>query len=449
MVRTLRWRLVAIMGIFVVLMGTANVIGLRIMVDRNAERQAYLAGQSVATWGTATGDVRAIDPARLHDLAPVAAVVALIDSTGEIVAISSESTVAAAQLEAIAAATPEGSTTQAELGGRSMAFTRVAFDSGTVYRDAGDIPLASAVVGVGTEGADRLVNALVLGELIVLGAILVVASLTLTVVISRTTRTLTRLSERVELDDMAGVGEIASEFSETDELARALVRLDRTRARSEQELRDFVADTSHELKTPLTKIQGWSELHFQTPDDAERTEQALESIAEESHRMRVLVDQLTLLARAESVSAQEHEEVDLSALCEEFIAGVRLGGEASVRSDVAPGVIVFGDGYAITQVLRNLVGNSLVHAGPDATVDVALHRTGDEAILEIMDDGVGIPEDAQSRVFDRFYTGNRSAGTGLGLAIVRGIVTAHGGTVELDSRTGEGTRVTIRLPVAR
>jgi two-component system OmpR family sensor kinase len=449
MIRTLRLRLVAVVAVFIALVGIATVVGLRIVVDVNAERQAYLAGVSVASWGTSADGVRVIDSERLRELSPVATVVVLLDAGDDIVAVSSDATIPLADVTSLVAATAAGATTHQSLNGRSMTFTRVTFDEGTVYRDGSDVPLSGALVGIATEGAERLVRALLIAEVIVLGALLVTASVIVTVVVSRTTRTLTALAERVEDNDMTGVRAVAAGFSETDELADALVRLDEKRARSEQELRDFVADTSHELKTPLTKIQGWSELHFQDPDDRERTERALSSIVEESHRMRRLVDQLALLARAEALPTQARTPVDLSALAESFLADVSVGSDTVVTSRVEPGVMVLGDEFSLLQVLRNLVGNALVHAGDGATIELSLKATGNDAVLRVDDDGVGIRADRLAGVFDRFATGNRDSGSGLGLAIVRGIVTAHGGSIDFISAEDAGTHVEARLPLLR
>lgn len=447
MIRTLRLRLLAVVAVFIVLVGIATVVGLRIVVDVNAERQAYLAGLSVASWGTSVDGVRVIDSERLQELAPVATVVVLLDSNDGVVVVSADATIPLSDVSSLVSTTGAGATTHQSLNGRSMTFTRVTFDPGTVYRDGSDVPLSGALVGIATEGAERLVRALLIAEVIVLGALLVAASFIVTVVVSRTTRTLAALAERVEDDGLTGVRGVAAGFSETDELADALVRLDEKRARSEQELRDFVADTSHELKTPLTKIQGWSELHFQNPDDRERTERALSSIVEESHRMRRLVDQLALLARAEALLSQSRTPVNLSALAESFLADVSMGSDTVVTSRVEPGVMVLGDEFSLLQVLRNLVGNALVHAGDGATIELSLKATGNDAVLAVDDDGVGIPTDRLGGVFDRFATGNRDSGSGLGLAIVRGIVTAHGGSIELTSTAGTGTHVEARLPL--
>ncbi|MDH6181339.1 two-component system OmpR family sensor kinase [Microbacteriaceae bacterium SG_E_30_P1] len=445
MVRTLQWRLMTIVALVVVLVGTASIIGLRIVVDTNADRAATLAGEAVSTWGTVDSGQRVVDARQLTKLAPIAAVVVLLGSDGEIVAASSDATLPLSQLEPLVSGAVADSTVTVDLAGRSTTFTRIEFEAGTVFRDGTDVPLESALVGVGSEGADRLIRALFLAELILLGLVIVAVAVTSRLVITRTTGSLTALADHVENDDVVGIAHVARDYSETAELADALQRLDVRRQRSERELRDFVADTSHELKTPLTKIQGWSELHFQNPDDGDRTERALESIVEESHRMRRLVDQLSALASADSLTTPRLAPLDLSALVNRLITKGDVDG---LSARVEPGIVVRGDEHSLVQVVRNLVSNAFTHGGDGVTVAVALEAVGTHAVLSVEDDGVGIPPELSDSVFERFVTGDRTQGSGLGLAIVRSIVEGHGGSVGIDTTAGRGATVRVVLPLA-
>ena len=215
---------------------------------------------------------------------------------------------------------------------------------------------------------------------------------------------------------------------------------------TERQLRDFVADASHELRTPLTKIQGWSELYFQRPTDPAMTDRAFQSVVDESERMRLLVDRLAQLARAES-GTQMRERVDLAAICRVSVQDAALmESGATVRMSPSSAGPVLGDAVALTQVVRNLVGNAVLHGGPNVTVTVAATDVGGQVEVTVADDGPGMDPGLRARAFERFVTGDRRTGTGLGLSIVQAIVLSHGGTVVLASEPGAGTRVTVRLP---
>ena len=447
MVRALRRRILVVVAVAVVLIGIASVWGIRIVTDLNAERQVHIAAQSVATWGTDEGGDRVIDSGRLADVDAVSTVVALLDSDGGVVAASPAPAVTVAALERVAAEASESRSVRADLGGRTILFTDIALPAGTVVDDGARTPVERALVGIGVEGSDRLVAALALAAAGTLAVVLIAVWGVVTLVVSRTTRALTDLTERVERGRLeALVTSPAAEYSETRAISSAIARLDERRDATEHQLRDFVADASHELRTPLTTIQGWAELHFQSPDDARTTERAFASIVEESERMRSLVDRLAQLARAEGAPTIS-EPVDLAAVCRAAADDAALlAPERRIEVHSPERVEVRGDPHALTQVVRNLVGNAVVHAGATASVTITLAEGPEGVELTVADDGVGIPPALRRRAFDRFVTGDRRTGTGLGLAIAQAIISAHGGTIALASEPGVGTRVTVRLP---
>ena len=228
------------------------------------------------------------------------------------------------------------------------------------------------------------------------------------------------------------------------------------RQRSEDRLRRFVADASHELRTPLTSIRGYAELFRRgaatRPDDLAK---AMSRIEEEAARMGVLVEEMLLLARLDQGRPLERKPVDLALLA------ARAVGDASVvepgrpiELDVDGQVQVIGDAVRLRQVLDNLLVNIRTHtpAGTPATVRVHLSDDQARAILVVEDEGPGMTEEQGARAFERFYRvdpsrARTSGGVGLGLSIVNAIVTAHEGTVTVDSRPGEGARFTVALPV--
>jgi two-component system OmpR family sensor kinase len=226
---------------------------------------------------------------------------------------------------------------------------------------------------------------------------------------------------------------------------------------SEARVRRFVADASHELRTPLASIRGYAELTRRSgaavpPDVAH----ALRRIESESLRMTDLVEDLLLLARLDEGRPLERGPVDLSALLVDAVSDAHAAGpDHRWRLRLPDGeAIVAGDAARLHQVVANLLTNARVHTPPGTGVTAALSldpAAGGRAVVEVTDDGPGVPESLRPEVFERFARGDgsrsRAAGsTGLGLSIVAAVVAAHGGDVTLDSRPGRTTfRVTLPL----
>jgi two-component system OmpR family sensor kinase len=225
------------------------------------------------------------------------------------------------------------------------------------------------------------------------------------------------------------------------------------RAASEARLRRFVADASHELRTPVTTIRGYAELYrhggLAQPDELD---QAMRRTEQESVRMASLVDDLLLLARLDEGRPLARDPVDLGVLGIDAAADARaVAPDRTITADVAEGVTVDGDEDRLRQVVGNLVGNALVHTPAGTPVSVRVHNGGGRAVVEVHDDGPGMTPDVAERAFERFSRADASrsrhaGGSGLGLAIVRAIVVAHGGEVSLDTAVGAGTTVRVELP---
>ena len=213
--------------------------------------------------------------------------------------------------------------------------------------------------------------------------------------------------------------------------------------------RAFVADASHELRTPLTSILANLEL-LEAELAGEQREMA-ESALRSSKRMRRLVADLLLLARADAGREATQAPVDLAAVAREATdeAGA-LSSDHPVSLDLPEPVTVTGVSDDLHRLAGNLVENALLHTAPGTPVTVSVRREGDEAVLEVADRGPGVPADMRERIFERFARGGgdttRSAGSGLGLAIVRAVADAHGGRVELLDAPGGGSRFVVRLP---
>jgi two-component system, OmpR family, sensor kinase len=215
--------------------------------------------------------------------------------------------------------------------------------------------------------------------------------------------------------------------------------------------REFVADASHELRTPLTSILANLEL-LESELDGERREMA-DSALRSSRRMRRLVGDLLLLARADAGREVPAVPVDLSAIVREAAAEAgALSSDHPMSLDVREAVTVTGVADDLHRLVGNLIENALLHTPPGTPVTVSARREGGSAVLEVADRGPGVPEELRERVFERFASGAadgsgaRGRGSGLGLAIVKAVADAHGGRVELSGAAGGGARFVVRLP---
>ncbi|WP_046495178.1 sensor histidine kinase [Streptomyces odonnellii] len=223
---------------------------------------------------------------------------------------------------------------------------------------------------------------------------------------------------------------------------------------SEERLRHFAADASHELRTPVATVRAHAELALRhpgaVPDDVLH---ALERIHYESERMSGLVDDLLLLARLDAGRPLGRGTVDLTRLALDAVSDARAASPDHRWLLELPRepVTVTGDDHRLYQVVANLLGNAGTHTPPDTTVTLGIAAAGAFAELTVTDTGPGIPEEFQSEVFQRFSRADQArqrtaGGTGLGLAIVAAVVAAHGGTVEVTSRPGR-TAFVVRLPL--
>ena len=217
--------------------------------------------------------------------------------------------------------------------------------------------------------------------------------------------------------------------------------------------RDFVANVSHELKTPLTAIAGYAEtLAAEAPD--KQAKQFAQTIVENARRMQRLVDDLLDLSRIESgARAREPKplRVQVAALeawapFEDRAAQRRIQLETTKNSDT-----IQGDPEAVRQIFTNLFDNALRHTPAGGRIRVATERAGGDTLIRVTDTGTGIPADHLPRIFERFYRvdpgrSRQEGGTGLGLAIVKHLVEAHGGRVEAQSELGRGTTILLYFP---
>jgi signal transduction histidine kinase len=240
-----------------------------------------------------------------------------------------------------------------------------------------------------------------------------------------------------------------------DELGRLARTFNEMLASLEEAYRSqqrFVADAAHELRAPLTAIQGNVELLARMPDmPADERAEALAYLDGEARRLSRIVAELLTLARADAGQTLERRPVELDRVLLDALAEMRpLAEDRRLELTSFEPVMVNGDADRLKQLLLNLLDNSLKYTPPDGRISVELARSPSEAVLTIRDTGVGISREDLPQIFERFYRADPArsrdpAGTGLGLAIVRWIVDQHEGEISVDSRVGQGTTVTVRL----
>jgi signal transduction histidine kinase len=244
--------------------------------------------------------------------------------------------------------------------------------------------------------------------------------------------------------------EVAELADTLDEMLRSLHA---SRGESEALLtrqREFVADASHELRTPLTSILANLELLSEVLDGEPR--EAAASALRSAQRMRRLVADLLLLARADAGRVAPSETLDLGDVVAEAVAELEPTAQGHpITVDAEPGATIAGTRDELHRLVANLLENALRHTDPGTAVEASVERSNGEVVLCVEDDGPGIPVDQREKVFERFYrgAGEQSGSSGLGLAIVRAVAESHGGTVRLvEPLDGRGARFVVRLPAA-
>jgi len=238
------------------------------------------------------------------------------------------------------------------------------------------------------------------------------------------------------------------------ERAVLVVARDRTdEMRRELAEADFISNAAHELRNPLAGISSAIEvLQEGAKDDPGALEHFLGRLAEDAERMNRLTKSLLTLARVESIGAGESEEVDVAAAVRDTVAAVETPEHIELGTEVAADLVAKGDPTLLRQVLVGLLTNAFKHTPLPGRVTVRGRRDDDEAILEVIDTGPGIPEAEIERIFERFYRRDESRkqeGFGLGLAIARRMVSVMGGEIGARSVEGEGSTFWVRLPVAQ
>jgi two-component system, OmpR family, sensor kinase len=228
------------------------------------------------------------------------------------------------------------------------------------------------------------------------------------------------------------------------------------RLESESKLRRFVADASHELRTPITAIRGFAELHRQgAVSGEEKTKELIGRIENESKRMGSLVEDLLLLARLDQSREMKADPVNLTQIVSDAVASARAAGQNHTVNfdEQSEEIYALGDKDRIHQVVANLLANARTHTPAGTVIDVSVKQDTDGVRIRIADNGPGLSKSDQERIFERFYRADASRvrtdgeGTGLGLSIVDAVMRAHAGQVSVQSEVGKGAVFTLFFPL--
>ncbi len=267
------------------------------------------------------------------------------------------------------------------------------------------------------------------------------------------------LTERVPGEnDSTEVGRLARTLnvmlSRIESAFSARLASERRLRASEAQLRRFVADASHELRTPISAISAYAELFGRgASEQKEDLERLMGGIRSETSRMEHLVADLLLLARLDEGRPMERHSVDLVALCADAVhTASTVGPRWPLTFRASEPIEVMGDATSLRQVIDNLLGNVRAHTPAGTAAQVTLTRDAAGVTIAVADSGPGMEPEEAEHVFERFYRSDPSrsrahGGSGLGLSIVSAIVAAHGGSVSAEGRIGSGSTFTVHLPV--
>ena len=281
-----------------------------------------------------------------------------------------------------------------------------------------------------------------------------VFAFTLTAPIKALTSTIRRMGKgdlgaRVQV---RASGELKALADSYNAMAEKIENFDHSRSQ-------FVQNASHELKTPLATMKILLENLIYQPDmPPELRAEFMQDMNHEIDRLSgIITDLLTLTQMDSKDTAIRRETLDFTALCEDSIHALRPAAEKAhlrLRCDIAPGVSLSGDASKLGQAVYNLIDNAIKYTPEGGTVSVTLTADAREAMLQVQDTGIGIPQEDVQHIFDRFYRVDKArsratGGTGLGLSIVRQMVQLHGGDITVDSNPGKGSVFTVILPVRK
>lgn len=248
--------------------------------------------------------------------------------------------------------------------------------------------------------------------------------------------------------------EVNFRYKEFNPLLKRISKYNQERTKNEKLRREFTANVSHELKTPITSISGYADLLRNGMVKQEDTQMFAEKIYNESARLVNLVNDIIKLSRLDEKKVGIDKELvnleERARKVKELLEPVEEKYNVILELDTER-VVLSAVELMIEELLYNLCENAMKYNKPGGYVRLSIHPSGENALIEVVDNGIGIPKDCQSRIFERFYRVDKShskqiGGTGLGLAIVKHVVEYHEGNISIESEINKGTRILVTLP---
>jgi signal transduction histidine kinase len=459
-VTTLRGRLIAMVAALVaVTLGTAAIISTRVAhyeirkfdVEVHAGRRPLMP-KDVADYYRAHGSWIGVEPAVEAMARAAGSDVALFDAQKHLAATSKTLRGATFDL------TPDGTltVTRTIAGGRTRELIR---GPQMIVRDANGgiagsifiLPLHNDALPTPMRSLDRSFFWTFLGATL-FGIVMAIA---IARWISVPVERLTAAARRMESGDLAVRVEPAG-GAELAELARGFNAMAAALDRNEEQRKRMVSDVAHELRAPLTNIR--CELESMQDGLTAPTPERIASLHEETMHLAHLVDDLQDLALAEAGRLEiDAQPLSVASLARRAAAGMEMRARergVTIQCDGDDALLVLADARRAVQILTNLLANAIAHMEKSGDVRITWERSGSEAIIQVIDSGVGIPADELPRIFERFYRvdisrSRSTGGAGLGLSIVRQLVAAQGGRVWAESEVGAGSAFSFTLPIAR
>jgi two-component system OmpR family sensor kinase len=332
--------------------------------------------------------------------------------------------------------------------------------------DATRQPAGYLVAWVPLDDVATTIGRLVLLEVLISLGLLLLVGLTAGLVIRRELKpleTMAHTADQIAAGELERRVEVGAPGTEVGRLGTAfngmldgIQGLLAERDADEERLRRFIADASHELRTPVSAIRGYTDLYRAgaLPEEV-AVDRAMDRMGFESRRMGALVDDLLTLTQADTATAQSRDRVNLAELLTGVVDDAAVIDRSRIWRLAGAGtpVMVVGDRLRLHQLFANLLANVRTHTPVGTTATVSLHPAGGQVAVVVRDDGPGVDDENLSRLFDRFFRvdparSRERGGSGLGLSIVAAIVRAHGGAIRASHTPGGGLTITVLLPTA-
>jgi heavy metal sensor kinase len=316
-------------------------------------------------------------------------------------------------------------------------------------------------VGAWLAPADAVLHHLIVLLVLALAVILVVATAGGYFLVRRSLAPVEQIAISAEQITLHNLRDRLPIAETGDELQRLSLSLNNMIGRLDdafQHNRRFIADASHELRTPLTILRGELESIVDQTNQAPEVQRTAASVLEEVERLVRIVDGLFAISRLDAGEAQKEcvqfDLADLAASTADQMCLLAEDKGISISTNSPREVVVEGDRARMKQVVVNLLDNAIKYTPAGGNIRISVNSTGGKAVLEVEDNGLGIPADARPHIFERFFRVDKArsrdmGGAGLGLSIVKSICTAHGGKVDFTSAEGRGSRFKVELPLTR